>query len=93
MFAGAPDAEAVADRRLHGLIDRRVTKAHALHLTIETARETGLVVQALEDDPPLHDAFLSVHDAAPLTFMNTLVYRLIENQDGLAFIRADAPNV
>jgi hypothetical protein len=93
MFAGPPDAEAVADRVLHGLIDHRVTKAHARHLPIETTREVGLVAQALEDDSPLHDAFLSVHDAAPLTFMNTLVYRLIENPDGLAFIQADAPNV
>ena len=93
MFADASDADAVVDRVLHGLIDHPVTKAHARHLPIETVREMGLAVQALEDDPALHDAVLSVHNAALLTFMNTPAYRLIENQDGLSFIQADTPNV
>ena len=50
-------------------------------------------MRPLEDDPALHDAVLSVHNAALLTFMNTSGYWLIENQDGLSFIQADAPGV
>ncbi len=47
----------------------------------------------LEDDPAFHGVVLSVHNAALRTFMDTLAYRLIENQDGTSFIQADAPNV
>ena len=52
MFSGAPDADARVDRVLHGLIDHPVTKAHARHLPIETVREMGFAVQALEEDRP-----------------------------------------
>lgn len=93
MFSAAPDADARVYRVLHGLIDHPVTKAQARHLPIETVREIGFEVQALEDDPTLHDAVLSVHNAALLTFMNSPAYRLIENQDGLSFIQVDAPAV
>ncbi len=93
MFSAAPDADARVDRVLHGLIDHPVTKAHARHLPIETVREIGFAMQALEDDPALHDAVLSVHNTALLTFMNTPAFRLIENQDGLSFIQADVPNL
>ena len=44
----------------------------------------------MKDDPGLRDAVLSVHNAALLTFMKTAACRLIGNQDGLSFIRADA---
>ncbi|MEN6518895.1 MAG: hypothetical protein ABFC38_12085 [Methanospirillum sp.] len=60
---------------------------------IETVREKGLAVPALKDDPALHDAVLSVHNAALLTFTNTPVHRPIENQDCLSFILGDAPTV
>jgi hypothetical protein len=49
-------------------------------------------VQALEDNPALHDAVLSVHNAVLFTFMNTPAYRRIENHDGFPFIQTDAPS-
>ncbi len=51
--------------------------------------EFNRVGRALEDDPGLCDAVLSVHNAALLTFMKTAAYRLIESQGGLSFIQAD----
>ena len=63
------------------------------HLSIETVCGTGVTVQTVEDGPDLNDAVLPVHNAALLAFMNTPSYRLFENQDGLSFIRTDAPTV
>ena len=51
-------------------------------------RELGLAVQALEDDPALGNALLSIHNAAQFTFMKTLTLRLVENRGGRSFIQS-----
>ncbi len=62
--------------------------ARAPHLPIGAVRELGLAVQALEDDPALGDAFLSIHNASLFTFMKMPSLRLFENRGGRAFIQS-----
>lgn len=60
---------------------------HAKHLSIDEARETGLKIDALEDDNELQDLVLTVHHAYMQTFSGALnVVKIIENQEGSALL-------
>ena len=50
----------------------------------------GIEVVALEDDPALQEAVLTVHHAYVQTLAETQAIKLIENQDGIAHIGAIA---
>ena len=67
--------------------DHALTKSHARHLSIERCRDMGLKVIELEDDQKLQDAVLSVHHACMLTFSATPAFKIIENHQGVAFIK------
>ena len=41
----------------------------------------------LEDDPALQDAVLSVHHAFAITLANTPAAKIIENQNGAAYVK------
>jgi hypothetical protein len=68
------------------LTDNLVTKSHARHVSAKRATEIGLTVVPLEDDPDLQNAVLSVHHAAVQTLGETPAIKVIENQNGNAFI-------
>ncbi len=87
MLADVDDAENVANTILTELGDHALTKSHARHLSMEKCKQMGLKVDALEDDPQLQDAVLSVHHACIHTLSSTGAYKIIENHKGVAFIQ------
>ncbi|HWW91618.1 MAG TPA: hypothetical protein VNY35_12650 [Solirubrobacteraceae bacterium] len=48
----------------------------------------GLLVTPLKADDVLHDAMLTVHDLCAQTLADSLVVKLIENQDGVVFAQS-----
>ena len=87
MFCGDDTAEEKVEKIIEELCDLAITKSHRRHLSIERCQEMGLKVVALEDNPPLQDAVLSLHHACMLTFIDTAAYKIIENHKGAAFIK------
>mgnify|MGYP001264937124 CR=1 FL=1 len=87
MFSGQPDAEQKVANILEELSDHALTKSHARHLSFTKCQQMGLDVLALEDDPKLQDAVLSVHHSCIHTLSSTSAYKIIENQLGIAFIQ------
>jgi len=87
MLKDKDDAEQVADKIIKELGDRALTKSHARHLSFAKCHQMGLKVIALEDDPELQDAVLSVHHACIHTLGATGAYKIIENHDGVAFVQ------
>lgn len=84
-FADVPDE--TIEKILFELGDHAITKSHARHLSIERCREMGLVVAELEGNQELQDAVLSLHHAYMLTFSATPAFKIIENHQGVAFIK------
>lgn len=68
--------------------DHALTLSHARHLGIEQVRDAGVVVSALEDNQELQEAVLTVHHAYVQTLSDTGCVKLIENQNGVAHVRA-----
>ena len=87
MLKEDPDCEGKISRILTELGDHSFTKSHARHLSIAKCREMGLYVKPLEDDHALQDAVLSLHHACMLTFSATRAIKIIENHNGVAFIK------
>ncbi len=87
MFAGDPKAENKAEKVVNGLSDHAETKSHARHFGLAAIKKLGVAVEALEDDDTLQDDVLSVHHSCILTLASTNAIKLIENQDGNAFIQ------
>ena len=64
-----------------------LTKSHARHLSVERCAEMGLRVVELEAHQELQDAVLSLHHACMLTLADTPAVKIIENHNGIAFIK------
>ena len=76
--AGNDKSRTIAD----WLGDAKEHKTHGRPITVEQAREKGLIVQRLEDDQELQERVLSVFHATMVTFQVTPCVKLIENQNG-----------
>ncbi len=87
MFKGKRNRSARIDKVLDELGDHALTLSHDRHISLEKAREAGLVVIALEDDDALQDAVLSVHHACIHTLTRTDAVKIIENHNGTAYIQ------
>jgi hypothetical protein len=87
MFDGDADADAKIDRVMAELADHSFTLSHARHISLERAKDLDLNVVPLEDDQDLQDAVLTVHHACIQTLTATGAFKLIENQNGIAFIQ------
>jgi hypothetical protein len=93
MFADAHTAADKAAKVLDGLGDHALTLSHARHISIKMAKDLDIDVVALESDPDLQEAVLSVHHACIQTFSATPAIKIIENQNGIAYIEARAQAV
>jgi len=87
MFDGEATAAADAKRIIDELSDHALTKSHARHYSAEQARNLGVKVVQLEDDQDLQDAVLSVHHSVIQTLDATGAYKVVENQNGIAYIQ------
>lgn len=86
MFADNPDKQNIAAAIVEELGSHALTLAHDRHISINKAKEIGLNVVSLEDDPELQEAVLSVHHSLMLTFSSTQTTKIIENHKGVAFV-------
>lgn len=69
------------------LSDHDNFKSHSRHISREKAKEIGLKIDDLEADPILQDKVLSAFHSTTHTFTNTQSFKIIENQNGKAFIK------
>jgi len=82
---GEDDNETI-ETIIEHLNEHEESKNHGRHLNAEKCRQIGLKIDMMEDDDNLQDAILSVHHAYAITLNNTGVGKIIENQNGTAFI-------
>jgi len=84
MFKGkCENVEEIAKK----LSDHKYFKSHDRHINFEEAKKIGLKVSLLEEDQEFQDVVLSIFHATTLTFGNTQAVKIIENQNGRAFIK------
>lgn len=88
MFADRDNPMDLASRVVEQLGSHNETLAHNRHISASKASEIGVDVTPLEADNDLQEAVLSVHHAYILTLTETPAYKIIENQNGVAFINA-----
>lgn len=88
LFSGSPDAHTKAKQLAEKLSDFDTFKNHGRHINRERAREYGFEITDLEDDQELQDLVLSVYHTATLTHVQTEASKIIENQNGNAFIHS-----
>ena len=87
MFKGDPEAATKAETIVNELSDHSLTKSHARHLSAEKCKSLGLKIVELEADHDLQEKVLSVHHACIHTLSATPAFKIIENQNGVAFIQ------
>jgi len=88
MLVSEPDKVNKADNIIKELGDHALNKSHARHLSSTKCREIGLKIIQLEDDKELQDLVLSIHHSCIHTLSATNAYKIIENQNGIAFIQS-----
>ena len=86
MLANEVDPTGKAKQVVQELGQPSLTLSHERRIGIAAARRAGLRVTSLEDDQALQDAVLTVH-ASIQTLTDTAAVKLIENQNGVAFIQ------
>lgn len=88
MLKNMDDADAAqrADEIVTKLNNYTDTKTHSRHIHAETAKEIGLIVENLEDDPNLQDLVLTVHHSFQHTLASSSAIKIIENQLAQAII-------
>lgn len=87
MLNDDPDPAGKADYIIKELGDHALTKSHARHISASKCKEIGLKVEMIEDNQDLQDAVLSVHYSCIHTFSSRLAIKIIENQNGTAYIQ------
>jgi len=87
MFQGEANPDAKIGGIARELTDHALTLSHSRHLSAEKCVAMGLKVEMLESDQQLQEAVLSVHHACMLTLSLTSAVKIIENQQGTAFIQ------
>ena len=86
MFYGQSDATTLADAIVKKLGSNAETQTHSRHIHKAQAKAMGLKIVDLETDSALQDAVLSVHHATMITFEQTPMFKIIENQKGSSYI-------
>jgi len=73
------------------LSDAESNRSHNRHIHYEECKEIGLNVQLLEDLPKVvfdfQDLVLTVHHCYMHALMNTTSFKIIENHEGVAFVK------
>ena len=84
----AQDAAKKVERIVEKLGDNDFLKSHDRHLSPkDCSDEIGLIIKKLEDNTQLQDQVLSIHNACMHTFASTPAFKIIENHNGIAFIK------
>lgn len=91
MLAGDPKASEKAAEAASWFGDAKTLLSHGRPVRRDEAREHGVVVADLEKDDELQDDVLSVHHAVMRTLSDTPITKLIENENGRAYMLAQQP--
>ena len=86
MLSEETNNEAIVENIIRELGDHSVSLAHNRHLSAAKCKEIGLKICDLESDQKLQDKVLSVHHIYFHTLSSTQAFKIIENQNGMAFI-------
>ncbi len=90
MLKGVTDraaATAKATQIADDLSNHTRFKSHGHHINRDEARSLGLIVEDLEADQTFQDLVLSIYHATTHTFSGTAAVKIIENQQGGAYIQ------
>lgn len=87
MLQERPDGEERAKAIAKALTDHGRLRTHGRPLGRDYLRQLGLRIDDLEGDQELQDRVLTVYHAAMHTFSGTPAAKIIENQQGRAFIK------
>lgn len=85
--ASSTETSSKVDRIVKELSDHALTMSHTRHLSADKCREIGLKVTMIEEDQDLQEVILSLHHAVIHTLGETPALKIIENQNGVAFIQ------
>ncbi len=88
MLSAESDKINLIDNIIKELGDHAVNKSHARHLSMQKCKDIGLKIVEMEADNELQDLILSVHHSCIHTLGATNAFKIIENQDGIAFIQS-----
>lgn len=88
MLSKEPDKKNLIDNIIKELGDHAVNKSHARHLSMKKCKDMGLKIIEMESDQELQDLILSIHHICIHTLGATNAFKIIENQDGIAFIQS-----
>lgn len=91
MLSTDPNKKTKIDNIIFELGDHALNKSHARHLSKQKCKNIGLNIVDLESDKDLQDLVLSVHHICIHTLSATNAFKIIENQDGIAFIQSAQP--
>lgn len=86
MFFGDADAASKAQVIIDTLGSHAATQMHARHIHKDRAKALGLKIVDLESDQKLQDAVLSVHHATMISFDQTRMFKILENQNASSYI-------
>jgi ATP-dependent protease ClpP protease subunit len=87
MLAGRDQADRRALEIADRLSDHATFKSHGHHINRDEARAIGLTIDDLEGDQVFQNLVLSVYHATTHTFNGTAAVKIIENQNGRAYIK------
>lgn len=93
MFEGHAKRKEKAKKVVDELADHILTLSHARHYSAAAAKKLGLKIEMLEKpgNQDLQDAVLSVHHCCIQTLSGTGAFKIIENQNGIAFVQVLTP--
>lgn len=87
MFANRSDKAMRSKKVTKALSNYAANKSHDRHFDSDACKKMGLVIMDLESDSTLQDLVLTVHHCYMNLMMNTLAYKIIENQNGIALAK------
>lgn len=90
MLKGQKDAKRKAFGIVRKLTDYSGNKAHDRHIDADECEDIGLTVKRIESDAAFQDLLLTVHHCFMHSLMNTRSFKIIENHNGVAFVKQQA---
>jgi hypothetical protein len=90
MFDGDPKGGPKANKIVQKLTNYSGNKSHERPIHAEELKSIGLKVNLIEDDQVLQDLVLPIHHCYMHAFMNTPIYKAIENHQGQALFKQQA---
>jgi hypothetical protein len=87
MFHGEKNAKRLAKDVVRKLSSYKGNLSHSRPIHFEELKAMRLKVMAFEDNQQFQDAVLPIHHCYMYMLMNTSVFKVIENQNGVSYIK------